>query len=98
MPITTTTPRRCVTQAIFSPHAPHGVSVAPGAWHRIWLAPGASPWHHARQPDANSSPSRIRIPTGVHMTFLYEGPLSPEAEQELMEQLIIGDDGALRVL
>jgi RNA polymerase sigma-70 factor (ECF subfamily) len=32
------------------------------------------------------------------MTFLYEGPLSPEAEQELMEQLIIGDDGALRVL
>ena len=32
------------------------------------------------------------------MTFLYEGPLSPESEQELMRQLIAGDDGALRVL
>jgi RNA polymerase sigma-70 factor (ECF subfamily) len=32
------------------------------------------------------------------MTFLYEGPLSAESEQELMRQLIAGDDGAVRVL
>jgi RNA polymerase sigma-70 factor (ECF subfamily) len=32
------------------------------------------------------------------MAFLYEGPLSPESEQELMRQLTAGDDAALRVL
>jgi RNA polymerase sigma factor (sigma-70 family) len=32
------------------------------------------------------------------MTFRYEGPLSSESEQELMQQLIAGDDAALRVL
>ena len=32
------------------------------------------------------------------MTFHHEGPLSPEAEQELMQQLMNGDDGALRAL
>ncbi len=32
------------------------------------------------------------------MTFHHEGPLSPESEQELMRQLIVGDDGALRAL
>jgi RNA polymerase sigma-70 factor, ECF subfamily len=32
------------------------------------------------------------------MAFHHEGPLSPESEQELMRQLIAGDDGALRDL
>ena len=32
------------------------------------------------------------------MAFHHEGPLSPESEHELMQQLIVGDDGALRAL
>ena len=32
------------------------------------------------------------------MTFRHEGPLSPEAEQELMQRLVAGDDGALRAI
>jgi RNA polymerase sigma-70 factor (ECF subfamily) len=32
------------------------------------------------------------------MTFSHEGPLSPEAERELMQRLIAGDEDALRAL
>jgi hypothetical protein len=32
------------------------------------------------------------------MTFDREGPLSPGSEQELMIQLVAGDEGAIRTL
>jgi RNA polymerase sigma-70 factor (ECF subfamily) len=75
-------------EAVEGPPAGHGELIRQPALRRRIMG-----WF-----ETNFAPPGRRIPDGGLMTFDPEGPLSRESEQELMRQLVAGDEDAIRTL